>query len=52
MADHGVVCSMKLVNAGSVFESWVVLSALDVLDAFTAVICYRDKTCPLALARN
>ena len=30
----------KLVNARSVFESWVVLSALDVLDTFTTVICY------------
>jgi hypothetical protein len=28
----------------------VMLSALNVLDTFTAVICYCDKTCPLALA--
>jgi len=30
----------KLVNARSVVESWVALSALDVLDTFTTVICY------------
>jgi hypothetical protein len=30
----------KLVNARSVFESWVVPSAVDVLDTFTTVICY------------
>jgi hypothetical protein len=27
-------------------------SALNVLDAFAAVICYLNKTCALALARN
>jgi hypothetical protein len=42
----------KLVNARSVFESWVVLSALDVLDTFTTVICYCNETCSRALAFN
>ena len=42
----------KLVNARSVFESWVVLSALDVLDTFTTVICYCNETRSLALALN
>ena len=42
----------KLVNARSVFESWVMLSALDVLDTFTTIICYCNETCSLALARN
>jgi hypothetical protein len=40
------------VNALIVFESWVVLSALDVLDTFTTVICYCNETCSLALALN
>ena len=40
------------VNALIVFESWVVLSALDVLDTFTTVICYGNETCSLALALN
>jgi hypothetical protein len=44
--------SEKLVDARSIFEGWVVLSSLNVLNAFTAVICYRNKTCTLALARN
>jgi hypothetical protein len=39
-----------LVNAQGVFKRWVVLSALDVLNAFTAVVSYRNKTCSLALA--
>jgi len=30
----------KLVNVSSVFESWVVLSALDVLETFATFICY------------
>ena len=30
----------KLVNARSVFESWMVLSALNALNTFTTVICY------------
>jgi hypothetical protein len=42
----------KLVNARSFFESWVVLSALDVLDTFTSVICYCNETCSRALAFN
>jgi len=42
----------KLVNARSVFESWVMLTTLNVLHAFTAVICYCNKTCSLALALN
>jgi len=42
----------KLVNARSVLEGWVVLSALDMLDAVTTVICYCNKTCSLALALN
>jgi hypothetical protein len=42
----------KLVNARSVFESWVALSALDVLDIFTTVICYCNETCSLALVLN
>ena len=42
----------KLVNARSVFESWMMLSALDVLDTFTTVICYCNETCSLALALN
>ena len=42
----------KLVNALIVFESWVVLSALDVLGTFTTVICYCNETCSLALALN
>jgi hypothetical protein len=42
----------KLVNAGSVFEGGVVLGALYVLDTFTAVIWYWNKTRTLALARN
>jgi hypothetical protein len=33
-------------------KCWVVLSALDVLDAVTAVVCYCDKTRPPALALN
>jgi hypothetical protein len=32
----------KLVNVSSVFESWVVLSALDVLETFATFICYRN----------
>ena len=40
----------KLVNARSVFESWVMLSALDVLDTFTTIYC--NETCSLALALN
>src|ERR1700730_4289682 len=39
-------------NARSIFESRVVLSALDVLHTGTAVICYCYKTCSFALARN
>jgi len=31
--------------------AWL-LSALNVLDTLTAVICYCNKTCPLALALN
>jgi hypothetical protein len=42
--------SQKLVNAGSVFESWAVLSALYVLHTVTVAICYCNKTCSLALA--
>jgi hypothetical protein len=42
----------KLVNARSVFESWVMLSALDVLDTFTTIICYCNETFSLALALN
>ena len=42
----------KLVNARSVFESWVVLSALDVLDAVATVIGYCNETCSFAFARN
>ena len=42
----------KLVNARSVFESWVMLSALDVLDTVTTIICYCNETCSLALALN
>ena len=30
----------KLVNARSVFESWVMLSALDVLDTVATIVCY------------
>ena len=41
-----------LVNAWSVFESWVVLSALDVLDTVTTIICYCNETCSLALNIN
>jgi hypothetical protein len=48
----GFAITYKLVNARSVFESWAVLSALDVLDTFTTVICYRNETCSLALALN
>jgi hypothetical protein len=40
------------VNARGIFEGWVVLSALNVLDTFTAVICYCNKTCTFALALN
>jgi hypothetical protein len=32
----------KLVNVSSVFESWVVLSALDALETFATFICYRN----------
>jgi len=39
-------------NARSIFESRVVLSALDVLHTGTAVICCCYKTCSFALARN
>ena len=42
----------KLINARSVFESWVMLSALDVLDTFTTIICYCNETCSLALTLN
>ena len=42
----------KLVNALIVFESWVMLSALDILDTFTTIICYCNETCSLALALN
>jgi len=42
----------KLVNARSIFESWVVQSALYVLDTFTTVICYCNETRSLALALN
>jgi hypothetical protein len=42
----------KLVNARSVFESWVMLSALDVLDTFTTIICYCNETFSLVLALN
>jgi hypothetical protein len=44
--------SEKLINARSIFESWVVLSALNVLDTLPTIICYCNKTCTLALARN
>ena len=42
----------KLVNARSVFESRVMLSALDVLDTVTTIICYCNETCSLALNIN
>ncbi len=42
----------KLVNARRVFESWVMLSALDVLDTVTTIICYCNETCSLALNIN
>jgi hypothetical protein len=44
--------SEKLINARSIFESWVVLSALNVLETLPTIICYCNKTCTLALARN
>ena len=34
----------RLVNARSVFESWVVLSALDVLDTFTSFGITSEKS--------
>ena len=38
----------KLVNARRVFESWVMLFTLDVLDAVTTAVCYCNKTSTLA----
>jgi hypothetical protein len=52
-AADGVRLTTKyLIDAWSIGKCWVVLSALDVLDAVTAVVCYCDKTRPPALALN
>jgi hypothetical protein len=55
--DDGPVVAMNRWDAScdetfGICKCWVVLSALDLLDAVTAVVCYCDKTPPPAPAFN